>query len=387
MTKELSEVAVGFDLDHDYSQMTFYNQNTKEPITVMTDAEGEKIRFATPRDLFSLIEQQAELGIALLSNFFKEFFDKLPQTGRKRSIAVMVTMEQLRPVWARAIVQALEMLEISRDRIFLQDHQESFYYYALNQKKDLWRYKVALFEYEKEWIRAYELQISYKTRPAMIQIEKRPRLYLDKKARGDLDAEGWRLEKDQLLLEQAKEMMGGEAFSAIYLIGEQFGKEWMDKSLAFLCRKCHVYQGNNLYTIGACYGAMHHAGIAPLGDYLYDSPDMVKHNIGMEMQVRDKLTYHNMITAGINYCVAEYECEFLLDNTHEVELLSRSLQGASLSHTIEITGLPKRPNKGTRLRMKIDFTAPEKCRVKLDDLGLGALCPSSGKKWDAVIEL
>ena len=37
--------------------------------------------------------------------------------------------------------------------------------------------------------------------------------------------------------------------------------------------------------------------------------------------------------------------------------------------------------------MKIEFTSKDRCRVILEDLGLGNLYPSSGKRWEAVIPL
>ncbi len=37
--------------------------------------------------------------------------------------------------------------------------------------------------------------------------------------------------------------------------------------------------------------------------------------------------------------------------------------------------------------MEITFTAKDKCRIRLEDMGLGELYKSSGKKWEAVIEL
>ena len=37
---------------------------------------------------------------------------------------------------------------VPKDHVFLQDYRESFYWYMLNQRKDLWTYQVALFSCE-----------------------------------------------------------------------------------------------------------------------------------------------------------------------------------------------------------------------------------------------
>lgn len=125
MTMDYNEVIIGFDLGYDSSVLTFYHQNNTEPMTVSSVPGEEKYQIPTPRDLFPLIEQKAELGAALLSNFFKMCLEKLSAVGPKAGISVMVTMDAMRPVWVQAIRQALEMLGVPKERIYLQDHQET----------------------------------------------------------------------------------------------------------------------------------------------------------------------------------------------------------------------------------------------------------------------
>lgn len=387
MAMEYNEVVIGFDLGRDSSILTFYHKNNTEPMTVSSVPGEEKYQIPTPRDLFPLIEQGAELGTALLSNFFKMCFEKLSAVGPMQDISVMVTMEKVRPVWIHEIRSALEMLDIPRNRIYLQDHLESFYYYALSQRKDLWRYKVALFEYEKDYITGYELSIDNTTKPAFVKVKNRGRICLDAKVRGSRKPEHWKRMKDIRFLELAKKIMGSDAFSTVYLVGESFDQSWEKESLKYLCFRRKVFQGRNLYSKGACYGAMHLSGMQPLGSFLYAGPDMIEHNIGMMMLQRGTESYVNMINAGINYYMAYYECEFIPDDTEELVLLSGSIHGEKKVHTIEMTDFPGRPNRATRIHMELTFPAKNRCRVRLEDMGFGELYRSTGKIWEAVIEL
>lgn len=387
MTMDYNEVIIGFDLGYDSSVLTFYHQNNTEPMTVSSVPGEEKYQIPTPRDLFPLIEQKAELGAALLSNFFKMCLEKLSAVGPKAGISVMVTMEAMRPVWVQAIRQALEMLGVPKERIYLQDHQESFFYYALSQKKELWRYKVALFEYKRDGITGYELSINHKTSPAMVTVKNRGRLCLDEKTRGSRKAEHWKRMKDVRFLEQAKKMIGTDAYSTVYLVGEEFDQSWEHESVKFLCSRRKVFQGRNLYSKGACYGAMVLAGMQTLDHYVYAGPDMIEHNVSMDMIRKGTKCRVEMVNAGINYYMAYYECEFILDDTDELVLLTRSIHGEEMTHTVKLKDLPKRPNRATRIHMELTFQAKDKCRVLLNDLGLGELYKSSGKKWEAVIEL
>lgn len=387
MTMDYNEVAIGFDLGRESSVFTFYHQNNTEPMTVSSVPGEEKYQIPTPRDLFPLIEQEAELGVALLSNFFKMCFEKLSAVGPMGGISVMVTMETMKPVWVKAIRQALEMLDVPMDRIYLQDYLESFYYYALSQKKDLWRYKVALFEYKQDFITGYELSINANTKPAMVTIKNRGRICLDEKTRGSRKPEHWKRMKDVRFLEQAKKQIGTDAYSTVYLVGEEFDQSWEHESIKYLCSRRKVYQGQNLYSKGACYGAMHLSGMVSIGSFLYAGPDMIEHNISMKMFRRGVESRVDMINAGINYYMAYYTCEFILDDTEELVFTSRSIHGDTADHTVKLTDLPKRPNRATRIRMEMTFAAKDRCRVRLEDLGLGELYKSSGKKWEAVIGL
>lgn len=387
MTMDYNEVAIGFDLGRESSVFTFYHQNNTEPMTVSSVPGEEKYQIPTPRDLFPLIEQEAELGVALLSNFFKMCFEKLSAVGPMGGISVMVTMEIMKPVWVKAIRQALEMLDVPMDRIYLQDYLESFYYYALSQKKDLWRYKVALFEYKQDFITGYELSINANTKPAMVTIKNRGRICLDEKTRGSRKPEHWKRMKDVRFLEQAKKQIGTDAYSTVYLVGEEFDQSWEHESIKYLCSRRKVYQGQNLYSKGACYGAMHLSGMVSIGSFLYAGPDMIEHNISMKMFRRGVESRVDMINTGINYYMAYYTCEFILDDTEELVFTSRSIHGDTADHTVKLTDLPKRPNRATRIRMEMTFAAKDRCRVRLEDLGLGELYKSSGKKWEAVIGL
>lgn len=335
MTMDYNEVAIGFDLGRESSVFTFYHQNNTEPMTVSSVPGEEKYQIPTPRDLFPLIEQEAELGVALLSNFFKMCFEKLSAVGPMGGISVMVTMETMKPVWVKAIRQALEMLDVPMDRIYLQDYLESFYYYALSQKKDLWRYKVALFEYKQDFITGYELSINANTKPAMVTIKNRGRICLDEKTRGSRKPEHWKRMKDVRFLEQAKKQIGTDAYSTVYLVGEEFDQSWEHESIKYLCSRRKVYQGQNLYSKGACYGAMHLSGMVSIGSFLYAGPDMIEHNISMKMFRRGVESRVDMINAGINYYMAYYTCEFILDDTEELVFTSRSIHGDTADHTDE----------------------------------------------------
>ena len=332
-----------------------------------------------------MMEQRFEAGVAVLADFFGQCLALLATAGKPDNLVAAVTMKKMNGAWAEGIREAFGRLGIPGENVFLQDYRESFYWYTLNQRKELWTYQVALFECEKGKVTAWELSVDRRTKPALVSIDEKGMLYLDEKARNNREDHVWNQVSDEKFLDLAVKMFGKRSFSSVYLVGDEFQKDWMENSLAFLCNRRKVFMGQNLYTKGACYAAMEYAGMNRVGDYLYAGPDMIEQNIGMEMIIRGRKEFYPMISAGVNWYMAYQECEFILDDTDEVILCSKSMNGELFFHTIKLTNLPQRPNRATRLHMELRFIGKRKCKVILTDLGLGNLYPSTGKVWDAVI--
>ena len=52
--------------------------------------------------------------------------------------------------------------------------------------------------------------------------------------------------------------------------------------------------------------------------------------------------------------------------------------GARTRFSMKLPGLPKRPNKTTRIGLTIYYESEEMCVVRAEDMGFGDLYPSSG---------
>ncbi|MFQ9153442.1 MAG: DUF5716 family protein [Blautia sp.] len=145
MISEINELALGIDLGPVNSQLTFYNRQNSAPRTVSVVPGEENYQITTPAELFPTMEQHFEEGVALLADFFGQCLELLATAGKPDSILAVVTMKKMNGTWADGIRAAFERLGIPGDHVFLQDYRESFYWYMMNQRKDLWTYQVALF--------------------------------------------------------------------------------------------------------------------------------------------------------------------------------------------------------------------------------------------------
>ena len=184
MLAEHGNISVGIDLGRDYSQIAFCSKSDRAPLMVMQSEEEKEENdylIRTPVDLFSLVERKDARGVEVLYQFLKECFALLKGAGSVEHMTVMVTMHEMKGIWADVIRTALLKLGIPSSAIFLQGHLESFYAYLMNQKKELLTYHVALLEYERDCITAWHFWLERKTKPVLAKTEKCFRLYLDNK--------------------------------------------------------------------------------------------------------------------------------------------------------------------------------------------------------------
>lgn len=68
-------------------------------------------------------------------------------------------------------IQAGENLGFTRNQIYLQDYDESFYYYVMNHRKDNWNRKIGWFLFEENQVSFARLVMDNQKRPITAFIE------------------------------------------------------------------------------------------------------------------------------------------------------------------------------------------------------------------------
>ena len=375
---------IGLDLEKEHSQISYYSERTGEPESVSIAENQDKYLIPTPD---GLLAENGKKQTDELADFIKKCLGYLNPAMEMSEVYMMVTMREIRQPWISRIRSAAEKLGIPGENLFLQSYRESFFYYVLNQKKELWYHASALFEYNQSHISSWMMKTDSRTKPALVRVLPGEKVELGYPS--GRSSEEWDTRRDQKFLELIQNTFREEVVSSTFLIGDSFDKTWAVESLQYLCRKRHVFQGRNLYTKGACYAMCRRLHIGKdLDNYLYASEDMVEYNIGMQMDIRGQNTDYMLISAGINWYEAQCSCEILLKEGKELVLYARSLRGGDASSfSIKLDGLPDRPPKTTRLRLRLEFESATTCRVRIKDLGFGEFFPSSGLTWESVLNM
>lgn len=405
------KVIVGYDLGNKYAQISCYVTGSEEEIRTLSSVAGssvytiplalskrqgvnqwfygsEAIRYAGEEEGI-LVENLLKLArdgepvqidgapidpVALLTLFLKRSLGLLSQvTNTERIGALMITCEELDHRMLEVLTTATEGLHLKTDQICFQSHVESFYYYNLYQPEELWQHKTILCEYGDASIRTYCMECNRHTTPVVAYMEEREFPFPVP-------------ESDEKMQEIAKKLCENQMISSVYLIGEAFSRDWMKESLRYLCKGRRVFQGNNLFSKGACYGMMERLTPGENGkNYVFLGKDKLKSNIGMKVLRQGEESYQALLDAGINWYEAKNTMEFYLLEGRAVEILITSLTGKG-NRIARI--VPEELQEGIiRLRISVEMRDDTHLKVELEDLGFGTFRAATHHIWKEEIEL
>lgn len=417
-------VLAGYDLGEQFSQISYcvYGENTVESVatvvgtkqynipTVLWKRKGtnqwlygkDAIRSSREEegtlvtDLISLarkgemliIEAEEFDPIALLTLFIRRSLALMNFIVAVENIAaIMFTVDNLDDRMVEVLAKAAVNLRLKTSRIYFQSHTESFYYFVLHQPEELWNYQVLACEHNGLRLKTYRMERNKKTTPIVVLIEEKiydtlvlPVGEIDEKFREDVFEFA-----DEKLLDILQDTCAERIVSCAYLLGDGFRDGWAKKSTQFLCKNRRVFQGNNLFGKGACFGLLEKIEPGEAAQkHIFLGADKLKANVGMNVLRRGKESYYALLDAGENWYEVHKECEFLLkgeDNT--LSFLITPLTGKSAKiQEILLEDAPFREGAFSRYAMEVRMLSAQCAQVKITDLGFGELFASTRKVWE-----
>ena len=407
---ETRDLMIGIDLGKDSSQLCYYDRKAEEPRSLPVKVGSSQ--YEVPTCLCRRVEQKdycigieaeyfaREKGGFLVEDIYGISKSRKPvQAGEEkqpweilayflngmlkltgvadinRNIRCLtVTMESLDDIQVENLQKAGEELEIQNTSFIIMDHEESFYYYIMTQKTETWNRSVGWYSFDKNHVTFRKMVMNSNAKPILVKLEDPVETDLN-----DSDNE----QRDADFYTFAKNTLGSELYSSIQIDGEGFDQEWAQKSVKLLCyQKRKVFYGNNLFAKGACAAGAERFLTRKLRDYRYLSSSLVLKDVGMDMRVMGAQAYYPLIEAGRNWYECRAECELILDGTDELIFVASAMGESEKKYIgMRLPGLPKRPNKTTRLDVKLQYISQDECEIMVTDLGFGEMFPSSGKVW------
>lgn len=400
---------LGIDLDDQNAVISYYELNMKEPETLSMVAGSEVYQIPMlltkkkgigqwfiGEEASHLAMTQGEEGASrllsralnqelvfvdgerypadeLLLLYLKKLLLLAGSLGKnKKPDKVVICLEKLSREFVELFGGIVNKLGFAQGQVTMIDRKESFYYFAYHQQKELMLHDVYLFDYRGEELRCCRVMRQRNTKPQLVTITEEVHR---------LGENG----RDEAFLGILQDYFKGRIVSASYLTGDGFDGGWMKQSVTFLCQGRRAFMGKNLYSKGACYAAAVQEG-AVNWEYVYLGDNEMKVNVSLKVFNHGNVEFFTLISAGDNWYETVGECEVILDGTPEIAFWLQAPHSRDAKiEKLELSDLPERPNRTTRLRITAKALADTKVRILIKDLGFGELFKSSEKVWEYVM--
>ena len=373
---------IGIQISAEGAQVTWYDPSLEEPQTLSLPGEGEDGLISVPADAWKGALRGGRFGMQSLGKYMTRLIGMVPGSPSMETLRVCVTVPNLTQEMGEHLIACLEDLGIERKNLFLQDWRTSFYYYVVSMKKELWSGDVAFIRVRNMQMEGSILHIDRTVRPWVVTIQETASADVSDRARGKRSEEDWNKERDRIFYEFLGKLFERRNVTTSYLYGKYFDRSWAERSFQYLTFRRHAFQGQNLFSKGACYSLMIRLGLRQIPDMLFMGVDMVTHNIGMRLRVKGREQYQVLIPAGVNWYEAHSRIEMIPDGESSVTILTTPMEGGeTVGRVLRLDHLPDRKNRATRLRMTIYFSSAHRCEIEVEDLGFGGITPSSGRVW------
>ena len=205
-----------------------------------------------------IVEGESFDPAALLTLFVKRSLSLLGMYISLDQVeAYMFTVENLNPRVVDVLSRVAGGLGLPAGHVFFQSHVESFYYYMLYQPRELWKNDVLILDYNAA-LHSVCMECNRKTTPQVVFINSREYRQIQRVIWSEKEDKRQEQKKDleSRFAEVVAQELAGNEVSTVFLLGDGFKENWMGESLKTLCRNRRVFQGNNLYSKGACSGAL-----------------------------------------------------------------------------------------------------------------------------------
>ena len=331
-----------------------------------------------------LDDMEYDIG-EMLAVYIKKCLFLIPEvTSLDKVETVVITVRELTENLIHSLEKAAGVLTTGKTQFCFSTYQESFFQYVLHQEKNLWMQDVALFDYREDGMKVMVMKMNRRTTPIVTFIEddQYPAMrMIDAEYAGEWEMEAHNVDLDFLTI--AKRVCEHRTVSAVYLLGEGFQQDWCKESLRYICRGRRVFQGNNLYSKGACYMALEKTVPSiVMESYVYLADDKLKSNLGMRVIRDGEECYMTLLDAGCSWYEAKKDCNLILEEDNKLPIIVTPMDGKNIKVAeIVLDGLPIHGKKTNRIHVSITMKNVKTVCVTIEDCGFGEFFPSSGQIW------
>ena len=396
---------IGLDLCDAYTQVSCYEkEKTWTFPTIICKCKNEEEWYvgeeAYARNLVGngilidkLLNQISKNGTATIENvkyeairlmeLFLERVLKLPQEEYQTEEIdqLAITLPSLDGKVMDAFLYCADYLGIPRSKVHIISHEESFVYYVLSQKKEIWSNQVGLFDLSADRLCYYELKVQRGMQKMMVVAESE-----EQEEAFNLDIlenpPGAKM-ADKILSSCAERLLDRKLFSTIILSGKGFARQdWAPEFMRAICSRRKVYAEAALFSQGAALRAADYLQEKTSYPFTCICEGRLKSTVSMQVVYKDRVSQLVVAAAGENWYESKSTMEFILDGSRNLEFVITPMDPKKKrTETVELDGFPQRPPRTTRIQVNVGFLSDSVMALSVRDKGFGEIFEAT----DAVV--
>ena len=392
---------IGYDIANKYVQISYwdYGMNDPETIYLADNENGERLPFQiyysknARRWLIDPAENDEELicvddilnkaindekidvgfqvGAAeILKEFLLQSIQRVYRQGiESKDTYIVFTLKDVENT-ITILKSTMQDIGFKRSNIYIQDYKETFYDYICSQDKDIWTYGSILYKIENGEIYSCKVQ-----KNRLVAERKRDLITMEDFISDNFENAA---DKDMVFEEFARNTIGKELVTSVFLIGDEFAGEWYPNTLKYLCAGRKVFGGSNLYSRGACYGGMRKLGINNYNAIYIDNYKITS-DISIAVKNRGKREWHLIASQGENWYEIYNSIEVIVDGATSISIRLVDINNSTpREEKIPLDGLFERQRRATRLKISVSFFSRERGNIIIEDVNLGDIMKARG---------
>lgn len=392
---------LGLDLGDVKTQLAVYNREMREPELIGATEENPEALYDTVIEMEGMepligflprirngeeiiVDGRVSEPVNILAYYLRRILAAARQKYPSEMIQqLVVTVADPSLSFVELIYNALQKLGIEKDRAIVIGHKQSYLYFVLYQKAELWVNDVGMFDYDGTHLHYYQMQLDRRKKPVPVRVMERD--FTDAMTvAGEGDESGPGAVFENIVYSAIHKQI----LSTLYMTGTGFEAEWTDDIFHKLCVGRRLFKGQNLYVSGACYAAKEQGGTSRLEDYLLMDEDMITSHLSMKVYKDAKMQDYILAKAGNPWYQIDSTIELVPDGENELNLTATNIFSQKERHFIlDLEPVAGKTARQCRLALRVRFSDVNTCIVTIKDRGFGELFPTSNRIWEKTLKI
>ncbi len=348
----------------------------------------DKLLKLTRKDGIATIDGTRYEGKEILKIYFREIINAgMEKLYKEKPEEVVVAMAGLEEDIVGDIKEAFVGLGYQPNHIHIISKEESFIYFVLSLKKDIWNNKVGMYDLSDVSLTYYEMLVNRNSRKLLVNAESEN---MDEAFNLQIlnNPSGAKL-ADKILTSVAEKVMDKKKFSSIFLTGQVFAEhEWADGFISYLCSRGKVYLDTNIFAKGAAFKGVDLASENSIYNLTAICEGRLRSDVYINVENNGKDGKIYLAKAGDFWDEPDTELLMIPDEKEVIEISVAGIDGKVKKNIpIVLDFLPKRPIKTRRFYFRTKFLDDKIMNVEIEDAGFGDMYPPTDVKRNIEVNI